>query len=765
MSRSAYPSTLRAARVCSGLPLLVLLALALVPAPAAATQIAAAPLTSNLVEDQFPEVSAGQVAWLQGIGSDSEVRLFDGSSTVLVTDNGWMLDVDAHLSAGRLVWKNSVDFLSCSIERWSGGNQGTVDASVPCASEIRAAGPHTIWTENGTGGLDVFVRTDAGAPAQLGVDGVSESSPRVGDVAGTPRAAWLAPGGALWYWNGADAPVEVVASGASPPEMDGARMVWVASDGNDDEIFVYDGASTVPVTDNGYDDAEPQVSGSYVAWTGYPDTLAEGEIFVSDGVATLQLTDDDLDDRSPRVSTGLAGPSVAWIKDYGGENNVGDEIWMYEGCAAARVTDNAVADTAPALDGQLVAWVRGGGSESEIWAATVTCEGASAPVCGDGAVDAGEQCDDGGNAPGDGCDESCVDEICGNGMLQSGAGEACDDGNTADGDGCSAGCLVECGDGDVDAGEECDDSNATSGDGCSATCLAEICGNGRIDSGEQCDDGNSAEGDACGSSCAAAAPASPAHQRCINALNQLGARLTAAQHKVALECLDDAAEGNSADLGAPATAQACLANDPDHKVARGEKKTASCEAVKCDAGDPPDFAYTGAAAVNAAAEAEGVALMADLFGADLDAAVIAESTHKAGARCQQDVLKSTQELSNLLFKLAVKQKKKLLAGTDGSVVASTEALELGLLGYVQADARGRIGNKAAKLARTAAKSCRAVALDAAFPGCAPSADRAAVASCATSAARCRFCRALNAFDGLAMDCDDLDDGAANASCP
>ena len=32
---------------------------------------------------------------------------------------------------------------------------------------------------------------------------------------------------------------------------------------------------------------------------------------------------------------------------------VGDEIWMYEGCAAARVTDNAVADTAPSVDGNL----------------------------------------------------------------------------------------------------------------------------------------------------------------------------------------------------------------------------------------------------------------------------------------------------------------------------------------------------------------------------------------------------------------------------
>jgi len=65
---------------------------------------------------------------------------------------------------------------------------------------------------------------------------------------------------------------------------------------------------------------------------------------------------------------------------------------------------------------------------------------------------------------------------CGDGVLQ--AGEECDDGNTADGDGCSATCTTEavagvCGDGTLNTGEECDDGNTTDGDGCSATCTTE----------------------------------------------------------------------------------------------------------------------------------------------------------------------------------------------------------------------------------------------------------------------------------------------------
>jgi cysteine-rich repeat protein len=65
--------------------------------------------------------------------------------------------------------------------------------------------------------------------------------------------------------------------------------------------------------------------------------------------------------------------------------------------------------------------------------------------------------------------------VCGNGSVE--AGEQCDDGNTTAGDGCSAKCQDEtggeCGDGTVETGEQCDDGNTVSDDGCSATCQTE----------------------------------------------------------------------------------------------------------------------------------------------------------------------------------------------------------------------------------------------------------------------------------------------------
>jgi len=62
--------------------------------------------------------------------------------------------------------------------------------------------------------------------------------------------------------------------------------------------------------------------------------------------------------------------------------------------------------------------------------------------------------------------------VCGNGIVEP--GEQCDDGNTVNNDGCTNACtLPRCGDGIVQAGEQCDDGNTNSGDGCSATCQRE----------------------------------------------------------------------------------------------------------------------------------------------------------------------------------------------------------------------------------------------------------------------------------------------------
>lgn len=113
----------------------------------------------------------------------------------------------------------------------------------------------------------------------------------------------------------------------------------------------------------------------------------------------------------------------------------------------------------------------------------------------------------GGCEPGGGDDEP----VCGNGVVEE--GEECDDGNSNDNDACHSDCKLcpplpgACGNGVVDPGEECDDGNNVDGDSCSSLCKkplpppGAVCGNGVKEAGEECDDGNHVDGDGCSSTC------------------------------------------------------------------------------------------------------------------------------------------------------------------------------------------------------------------------------------------------------------------------
>ena len=125
------------------------------------------------------------------------------------------------------------------------------------------------------------------------------------------------------------------------------------------------------------------------------------------------------------------------------------------------------------------------------------------PSCGDGLIDANEQCDDGNSSNEDGCLNNCQQATCGGGYHWVGQ-EECDDGNTSNQDACLIGCTAAvCGDGYLYAGEEqCDDGNSSNEDACVAGCLTASCGDGFLWSvQEECDDGNQLDGDGCSTQC------------------------------------------------------------------------------------------------------------------------------------------------------------------------------------------------------------------------------------------------------------------------
>ena len=126
--------------------------------------------------------------------------------------------------------------------------------------------------------------------------------------------------------------------------------------------------------------------------------------------------------------------------------------------------------------------------------------------CGDGALDVGEECDDGNRVSNDGCSRLCAVE----------SGWVC----LRQPNGTTHQVCTRCGDRKVEGNEQCDDGGTVSNDGCSSTCQEEPgfqchvvgfpcaqCGNGMLELGEQCDDGQMAptSGDGCTDRCQAEA--------------------------------------------------------------------------------------------------------------------------------------------------------------------------------------------------------------------------------------------------------------------
>ncbi len=151
-------------------------------------------------------------------------------------------------------------------------------------------------------------------------------------------------------------------------------------------------------------------------------------------------------------------------------------------------------------------------------------------ICEGGECLSGQNADDGDVCEIDGVDDlllcingNCTPTSCGDGIIDDRTDEQCDDGNDADGDGCEVGCTYSCGeDADCDDGnvcngaEVCDPERHVCGAGTTADdgtecdtdracfegrCIGLGCGNDVLEDGEDCDDGNSEDGDGCDADC------------------------------------------------------------------------------------------------------------------------------------------------------------------------------------------------------------------------------------------------------------------------
>jgi len=240
-------------------------------------------------------------------------------------------------------------------------------------------------------------------------------------------------------------------------------------------------------------------------------------------------------------------------------------------------------------------------------------------------------------------------------------------------------------------------------------------------------------------------------QKCLNAINKDTGKVGAKQGKENAACVKAATKG--------AATAACLTDDVKMKVANAKAKTVADETAKCT--DLPGFGYTGAAAGNTAAQDEEIALFVDVYGTVDPTGVI--STDSLVGGCQRAVTKGLEKIVAAKWKQFVSCKKTALkSGADD--IGDLEGCLSGDPNSIAADPKGKIAKKQTKLSDTVTSKCAGVTVATTFPGACASTPLAGLAACLDERAECRVCRALNAIDGLSVDCDLFDDGLMNASC-
>jgi len=244
----------------------------------------------------------------------------------------------------------------------------------------------------------------------------------------------------------------------------------------------------------------------------------------------------------------------------------------------------------------------------------------------------------------------------------------------------------------------------------------------------------------------ASAQQSNAQQLCISTINKDAAKVGKAQGKENAKCVKNGVKGG--------VATNCPTADLKMKVQKKIDLAVAADMALCMA-DVPGFAYTSGSNAASAYRQGELDLLADVFGStNLDMSI---SVDKVIGGCQFKVMKDTEKVAAAAAKAFNKCKKDALKGSTVMV------------GDVQAcvgdDTKGKVLGASTKLGADITKKCSTVTVATTFPGECSGASLGTLADCLTARAKCRMCLAQNDADMLSANCDLIDNGLADASCP
>lgn len=246
---------------------------------------------------------------------------------------------------------------------------------------------------------------------------------------------------------------------------------------------------------------------------------------------------------------------------------------------------------------------------------------------------------------------------------------------------------------------------------------------------------------------------------CANTANKWAAKVAKVQASNSAKCIKDSGKNKLS-----GTIEECLSSDPKGKVGKAAGKLNAKVGEDC-AGNPalPPIDVSDPNALSEIMIERELVLIHAVFSSDLDAPglVVLKDDDKDGWKCQSAIAKAVGKCGDAKLASYNSCKADQLAGG----VATAEELQstcLGTGGDGIPDPAGKIAKKCVTgLAKTASKKCALPYVDDLIPGCAGAVN---LAGCLDQKVGCEVCKALNALDGLARNCDGFDDGVSNGSC-
>jgi hypothetical protein len=237
-----------------------------------------------------------------------------------------------------------------------------------------------------------------------------------------------------------------------------------------------------------------------------------------------------------------------------------------------------------------------------------------------------------------------------------------------------------------------------------------------------------------------------AEQKCLDGYNNKLRLVSQQAGKSARSCIKNAGKGKEANP------DNCITANTDGKIAGKEAKVADLYALgKCTGAEP---IQQGAATGNAAHRGAITDLAHAIFGDPVTNSGVV-SPGKDTAKCQdKGIQRPTQAFTEYVKNHRKCKKDKMKAGT----VTDSTSLAAQCTTLAQVDPGGKVAKKLAKVSSDVIANCTGTE----FNGC--TGTPAQVGDCLEALSLCYACTAINDADGTDMDCDLLDDGAANGSC-